>query len=148
MGPKSEDRDKTGDRSDVRQEYVRLRGSPNRFRACQADGRQPFMRHEYLTMPVFSALSLRFARSEADAAAFRRARVRRLSSSDESLCQSSGHLSRILRNLFRYVGCQNQRASPLSLRERIGKGVAGEDCGGALRQRRRNRMHCHRNRTE
>ena len=39
-----------------------LEKSPNRFRALgQADGRQPFMPHEYLTTPVSSALSLRFA---------------------------------------------------------------------------------------
>jgi hypothetical protein len=40
----------------------------------QADGRQPFMPQEYLTMPVFEPYPFGFADREADAAAFRRAR--------------------------------------------------------------------------
>jgi hypothetical protein len=50
-----------------------------------ADGRQPSMPQRVSHNPCLRALSLRFRLCEADAAAFRRARVKRLSSSDGSL---------------------------------------------------------------
>ena len=73
--------------------------SPDRFRAVsQADGRQPFMPRDYLTIPAFEQpYPFVFVQSEAEAAAFRRARRGRLSSSDNLLCHSSGLVSRIFR---------------------------------------------------
>ena len=56
MSPGTEDRGKTDDRSDVRQKYARFTQSPNRFEPGQADGRQPFMPQDYLTMPAFDLI--------------------------------------------------------------------------------------------
>jgi hypothetical protein len=66
--------EETGDRSDVRQKCVRLKRARTGFELGLAGGRQPFMPHEYLTMPVFESYPFVFADCEADAAAFRRAR--------------------------------------------------------------------------
>ncbi len=54
--PGTEDpRKRQGDRSDVRHKFARLK-SPIRFRVSEiADGRQPFMPQEYLTMPAFKS---------------------------------------------------------------------------------------------
>jgi hypothetical protein len=68
-------RKRQADRSDVRQEFARFIKSPIRFSSLgQADGRQPFMPQEYLTMPVLESYPFGFADCEAEAAAFRRAR--------------------------------------------------------------------------
>ena len=51
-------------RSDVRQECVRLKKLDPVFEPLhKADGRQPFMPHEYLTNPCLEVLSLRLASS-------------------------------------------------------------------------------------
>ncbi len=67
----------------MRQEFARLNKSRTGFEPRQADGRQPFMPQEYLTIPVFELYLFGCADFEADAAAFlSRARRERLSSSD------------------------------------------------------------------
>jgi hypothetical protein len=93
-GQKPEDpRIKTGDRSDVRQEFARL--GPNRFRAFgQAGGRQPFMPRDYLTNPcLFRPIPSVSPIARRIAAAFRRALEAGLSSSERPLCHSFRFLS-------------------------------------------------------
>ena len=85
--------DKTDGRSKGGQEFAPAPKSPNRFRAlAQADGRQPFQSLTSLSRTLPLSLIPSVAPCEAGTAAFRR-RVRRLSSSDKSLCHSSGFLS-------------------------------------------------------
>jgi hypothetical protein len=63
-------RKRQADRSDVRQEYARLKRPRTGFEPNgQADGRQPFMPQEYLTTPAFEDLSLPFRSCETNAAA-------------------------------------------------------------------------------
>jgi hypothetical protein len=77
FGPKPEERGK--DRaidptSGQKMRPLKIK-SPNRFRALgQADGRQPFMPRDYLTIPAFEPYPFVLAQSGAEAAAFRRAR--------------------------------------------------------------------------
>jgi hypothetical protein len=59
-GPRAHGR-RQGDRSDVRQEYVRLKGARSGLEPLAADGRQPFMPYECLTMPAFEFYSPQFA---------------------------------------------------------------------------------------
>jgi hypothetical protein len=60
------------------------------------------MPREYLTMPVLESYPFGFSDCEADAAAFRRARVRRLSSSDGSLlARFRLYVKKLQQNVFR-----------------------------------------------
>ena len=89
MSPRTSRGKRQTDRSDVRQE-LSASTSPNRFRAQWTSGRAPALHaYEYLTTPAFAPYPFRFAQSEADAAAFRRAPV------DSAFHPAMGHSAMI-----------------------------------------------------
>jgi hypothetical protein len=83
--------DKTGDRSDVGKELSPLKKPEPVSSLWVADGRQPFMPDYYLTNPAFEPYPFGFA-MRGGSGRFPSARLRRLSSSDGSLCHNSDHL--------------------------------------------------------